>query len=95
MFLQVVLIISGNLSFLNWLTMVPSIACFDDAALGFLFPSGAGTVKDRVRKLQKEMQETPPPQTYSECPPGWAWPQDTEDSLGSVIPLRKGLYPWR
>ncbi|XP_049623937.1 lipase maturation factor 1 isoform X1 [Suncus etruscus] len=62
---QVVLIISGNLSFLNWLTMVPSIACFDDAALSFLFPSGAGSVKDRVRKLQKEMLETPRPQTYS------------------------------
>ncbi|KAK2493145.1 LOW QUALITY PROTEIN: hypothetical protein MC885_008901 [Smutsia gigantea] len=30
---QAVLIVSGNLSFLNWLTMVPSLACFDDAAL--------------------------------------------------------------
>ncbi|NXK69895.1 LMF1 factor, partial [Sylvietta virens] len=36
---QVLLIISGNLSFLNWLTMVPSIACFDDASLGLLFGS--------------------------------------------------------
>ena len=27
---QVVLIICGNLSFLNWLTIVPAIACFDD-----------------------------------------------------------------
>jgi len=27
---QVVLIISGNLSFLNWLTIVPCLACFDD-----------------------------------------------------------------
>lgn len=35
--LQVILIISGNLSFLNWLTIVPSLACFDDAALAFLF----------------------------------------------------------
>lgn len=52
--LQVVLIISGNLSFLNWLTMVPSMACFDDATLGFLFPSGPGGLKDRVLKLQEE-----------------------------------------
>jgi hypothetical protein len=27
---QVILIISGNLSFLNWLTIVPCLACFDD-----------------------------------------------------------------
>ncbi|XP_030890152.1 lipase maturation factor 1 isoform X1 [Leptonychotes weddellii] len=51
---QVVLIISGNLSFLNWLTMVPSMACFDDATLGFLFPSGPGGLKDQVLKLQEE-----------------------------------------
>ncbi|XP_045317777.1 lipase maturation factor 1 isoform X3 [Leopardus geoffroyi] len=51
---EVVLVISGNLSFLNWLTMVPSIACFDDAALGFWFPSGPGGLKDQVRKMQEE-----------------------------------------
>jgi hypothetical protein len=28
---QVILILSGNLSFLNWLTMVPMLACFDDS----------------------------------------------------------------
>lgn len=49
-----VLIISGNLSFLNWLTIVPSVACFDDATLGFLFPSGPGGLKDQVLKMQKE-----------------------------------------
>nr|XP_055195797.1 lipase maturation factor 1 isoform X2 [Nyctereutes procyonoides] len=51
---QVILIISGNLSFLNWLTMVPSVACFDDATLGFLFPSGSGGLKYRVLKMQEE-----------------------------------------
>jgi hypothetical protein len=35
---QIVLIISGNLSFLNWLTIVPALACFDDHALARLFP---------------------------------------------------------
>ena len=28
--LQIILILSGNLSFLNWLTIVPALACFDD-----------------------------------------------------------------
>ncbi len=28
--LQLVLIVSGNLAFLNWLTLVPILACFDD-----------------------------------------------------------------
>uniref|UniRef100_A0A3Q3EZ38 Lipase maturation factor n=1 Tax=Kryptolebias marmoratus TaxID=37003 RepID=A0A3Q3EZ38_KRYMA len=50
---QVVLIVSGNLSFLNWLTIVPSLSCFDDAALGFLF--GRGSVAEKaVLEMQKE-----------------------------------------
>ncbi|MBZ3879568.1 Lipase maturation factor 1 [Sciurus carolinensis] len=49
---QVALILSGNVSFLNWLTIVPSLACFDDASLGFLFPSGPAGLKDRVLRLQ-------------------------------------------
>ena len=28
---QLALILSGNLSFLNWLTIIPALACFDDA----------------------------------------------------------------
>jgi len=36
---QATLIVSGNLSFLNWLTIVPALACFDDAFLGRLLPS--------------------------------------------------------
>ncbi|HTF27893.1 MAG TPA: lipase maturation factor family protein, partial [Flavitalea sp.] len=35
---QVVLIISGNLSFLNWLTIVPTLACFDDRFWTRLLP---------------------------------------------------------
>jgi hypothetical protein len=35
---QVVLILSGNLSFLNWLTIVPGLACFDDSLLSKLLP---------------------------------------------------------
>lgn len=48
-----VLIISGNLSFLNWLTIVPSLACFDDVSLGFLFHS-AGGAKKAVLEIQRE-----------------------------------------
>src|SRR5262245_22297753 len=35
---QLVLIFSGNLSFLNWLTIVPALACFDDRFLSRLLP---------------------------------------------------------
>lgn len=35
---QVTLIASGNLSFLNWLTIVPALACFDDTAWSRLLP---------------------------------------------------------
>ncbi|XP_054390420.1 lipase maturation factor 1 isoform X6 [Pongo abelii] len=57
---QGVLIISGNLGFLNWLTMVPSLACFDDATLGFLFPSGPGSLKDQVLQMQREIRGARP-----------------------------------
>jgi hypothetical protein len=35
---QLFLIFSGNLSFLNWLAIVPILACFDDAFLARLLP---------------------------------------------------------
>src|SRR5438552_4094340 len=35
---QLFLIASGNLSFLNWLTIVPILACFDDTLLGRVLP---------------------------------------------------------
>lgn len=35
---QINLIISGNLSFLNWLTIVPALACFDDGFWAKLLP---------------------------------------------------------
>ena len=36
--LQVFLLASGNLSFLNWLTIVPILACFDDGLLRRVLP---------------------------------------------------------
>ncbi|XDV45196.1 hypothetical protein PO909_013333 [Leuciscus waleckii] len=50
---EVALIISGNLSFLNWLTIVPSLACFDDAALAFLFRRSGGA-RQTLLKIQSE-----------------------------------------
>src|SRR5437016_14624963 len=35
---QIFLILSGNLSFLNWLTIVPILACFDDSWLRRVLP---------------------------------------------------------
>lgn len=48
---QVVLIISGNLSFLNWLTILPSLACFDDASLSWLFSARLGR---KIAEIQHE-----------------------------------------
>ena len=50
-FVKVILILSGNLSFLNWLTILPSIFCFDDRSLAWLFPESS---KRAVAKLQQE-----------------------------------------
>lgn len=41
---QLVLILSGNLSFLNWLTILPVLACFDDDLLVRLLP---GRLRER------------------------------------------------
>ena len=39
---QISLILSGNLSFLNYLTIVPALACFDDRLLGRVLPRRLG-----------------------------------------------------
>jgi hypothetical protein len=38
---QLLLILSGNLSFLNWLTIAVAVSCFDDGLLGRLLPARA------------------------------------------------------
>jgi hypothetical protein len=45
---QVILILSGNLSFLNYLTIVPALACFDDAFLRRLLPRRIVARADRA-----------------------------------------------
>ncbi|MCB9784748.1 MAG: lipase maturation factor family protein [Candidatus Omnitrophica bacterium] len=56
---QLTLILSGNLSFLNWLTICPYIACFDDRTLRRVFPrylvyrATLANRKSRVSKPQR------------------------------------------
>jgi hypothetical protein len=47
--LQLVLIASGNLSFLNWLTLVPILACFDDALWARMLPARLVAAAARAR----------------------------------------------
>ncbi|XP_057311803.1 lipase maturation factor 1-like [Hydractinia symbiolongicarpus] len=49
-FFQVLLILSGNLSFLNWLTILPSLACFDDHFLCIFFSTRSQNEARRLRK---------------------------------------------
>lgn len=52
---QIALILSGNLSFLNYLTIVPVIACFDDRPLGRLVPR---PLADRARRAAREAKSS-------------------------------------
>lgn len=52
---QVTLILSGNLSFLNWLTIVVALSCFDDGVLWRAFPSAFRT---RLAELEHGQDET-------------------------------------
>src|ERR1700730_2995208 len=51
---QIFLIISGNLSFLNYLTIVPFLACFDDTFLRHFLP------KVLVRRAERAARESEP-----------------------------------
>lgn len=51
---QITLILSGNLSFLNWLTIVPALACFDDGFWSKLLP------EILVRKAEAAAQHAVP-----------------------------------
>ncbi|OWF49534.1 Lipase maturation factor 1 [Mizuhopecten yessoensis] len=54
---QVILITSGNLSFLNWLTIVPSLACFDDTSVAWMFSDRRDSVKWKVKNIQQLTKE--------------------------------------
>jgi len=46
---QAVLILSGNLSFLNWLTIIPALACFDDSLWARILPGRLAAAGERMR----------------------------------------------
>jgi hypothetical protein len=51
---QIILIISGNLSFLNYITIIPFLACFDDTFLGRILPASL------VKRAERATQESEP-----------------------------------
>jgi len=51
---QFTIILSGNLSFLNWLTIIPALACFDDSFWARLLPRAV------VRKAEAAANRTEP-----------------------------------
>jgi hypothetical protein len=51
---QIVLIISGNLSFLNYVTMIPFLACFDDTFLRRILP------RSIVKRAERAAEESEP-----------------------------------
>jgi Lipase maturation factor len=51
---QIFLIISGNLSFLNYLTIIPFLACFDDTFLRHVLPKAV------VKRAERAAQESEP-----------------------------------
>ena len=50
---QILLILSGNLSFLNWLTIAPTIACFDDDFLKNFLPQKLTQMAEKSAKETK------------------------------------------
>lgn len=52
---QLVLICTGNLSFLNWLTMVPCIACIDDSVWRRVLPSFLVRAAERREPYPREL----------------------------------------
>ena len=51
---QIILIISGNLSFLNYVTIIPFLACFDDTFLRRILP------RPIVKRAERAAQESEP-----------------------------------
>src|SRR6202030_4044606 len=51
---QVILIISGNLSFLNYLTIIPFLACFDDTLWRRVLPNSL------VRRAEEAAAQSQP-----------------------------------
>lgn len=80
---QLSIILSGNLSFLNWLTIVPALACFDDSFWSALLP------RPLVRKAEEaagRAEESTPMLTT-------AWGVAVVVALLSIQPVLNMLSP--
>jgi hypothetical protein len=80
---QVTLILSGNLSFLNWLTIVPILACFDDGLLRHVLPAHL------VERAARAAAEAEPSRAYQAA----VWGLVAVVALLSVGPVRNLLSP--
>jgi hypothetical protein len=54
---QINIILSGNLSFLNWLTIVPALACLDDGFWARILP---GRLVNKAQKASEHAEESKP-----------------------------------
>jgi len=80
---QVVLILSGNLSFLNWLTIIPALACFDDSFWARLLP---GVLVRKAATAADKAEESKPMLTI-------AWIVAAVVALLSIQPVLNMLSP--
>jgi hypothetical protein len=74
---QIVIILGGNLSFLNWLTIVPALACFDDRAWTKIVP----------RSLTRRAEAAKAAAEVSRPMLGTTWAGATVVALLSVQPV--------
>ncbi len=81
--LQFILILSGNLSFLNWLTIIPALACFDDAFLSKVLPH---TLVRRAEAAKTNAEPSRPMQIT-------AWVVTVIIGLLSIQPVLNMLSP--
>lgn len=80
---QVLLILSGNLSFLNWLTLIPILSCFDDRFWLRFLPH---PLLERASIAAYRSQGAPAPQKM-------AWVLTAVVALLSISPVRNLVSP--
>ena len=102
--LQIILIFSGNLSFLNWLTIVPALACFDDGFWSKLLPRSlvrraeAANARAEAAKARAEAAKTRAEATGSQALSSrpmmvTAWTVTAIVALLSIQPVFNMLSP--
>lgn len=80
---QLVLVLSGNLSFLNWLTIIPALACFDDGLWSKVLP------KLLVRRAEQAAASAAP----SKAMRGTAWVVVCLVAVLSIQPVANMVSP--